>query len=226
MKIACSGTQCIGKSTFIDDFIQQWPMYSRPEKTYRDYIKEKGVKINREANKESQEFILNCQIDILQKYSKSDNIIFDRCPLDALVYSMWLAANDRGGIDDAFIRKWAEIVRESLSMLDIIFFFPICNQSPIKIEDDNFRDTDPKYREEIDTFFKMLVESYSKHEGTYFPKEDCPAVIEMFGTRQQRIEVAKLYIGDDGSVIGADKPLVTMEDIEEQAQLIKQFKNQ
>ena len=44
MKIAVVGTQCIGKSTFIKDFLNKWSMYKTPDESYRkenpeeDYI--------------------------------------------------------------------------------------------------------------------------------------------------------------------------------------------
>ena len=36
MRIAISGTACQGKSTLVKDFLDLWPSYSTPEKTYRD----------------------------------------------------------------------------------------------------------------------------------------------------------------------------------------------
>ena len=43
MRIAVSGTACQGKTTFIKYFIKEWPMYSTPEKTYRDFISENNL---------------------------------------------------------------------------------------------------------------------------------------------------------------------------------------
>lgn len=45
MRISVTGTACQGKSTFIKDFIEYFPKYSTPEKTYRDMIKEKVIHI-------------------------------------------------------------------------------------------------------------------------------------------------------------------------------------
>ena len=40
MRIAVSGTTRIGKSSFIQDFVDVWPKYESPEKTYRDLVEE------------------------------------------------------------------------------------------------------------------------------------------------------------------------------------------
>ena len=78
------GTQCIGKTTLIDDMILQWPQLSRPEKTYRDLIKEKKLPVNKNGTKESQEAILNFLVDeAMGNYGKK-KMIFDRTPLDNL----------------------------------------------------------------------------------------------------------------------------------------------
>ena len=45
-KIGIIGTQCIGKTTLVDDMLIQWPQLTRPEKTYRDLIKKKKLSIN------------------------------------------------------------------------------------------------------------------------------------------------------------------------------------
>ena len=37
MRIAISGTACQGKTTLIKDFLEQWPSYTTPKKTYKDY---------------------------------------------------------------------------------------------------------------------------------------------------------------------------------------------
>ena len=93
MKIAIVGTQCNGKSTFIKKFLEIWPMYKQPSKTYRDIISEKKLKLNQKGNEESQRAILDALIDELQYASANDgkDIIFDRCVLDNIVYRLGFA---------------------------------------------------------------------------------------------------------------------------------------
>ena len=125
MRIAISGTACQGKSTLVKDFLEQWPSYTTPEKTYRDIIAENKLEHSSETNKETQRKILDFQIEEQQKYRKGDNVLFDRCPLDNLVYSMWACEQEGNDIDEEFVSSCLPLVRESFRNLDIIFFVPI-----------------------------------------------------------------------------------------------------
>jgi hypothetical protein len=198
MRIAVSGTACQGKSTFIADFQAEWPAYKTPEKTYRDIIKDRGH--SDKATEDLQMDIINFMIDDLQKARPRTKHIWDRCPLDALVYSLW--AHEKGDISGKFIDKIIPIVRHSMSFLDMIFFIPITSVHKVPVVDDGFRNTDPQYIEEIDNIFKALMQYYYQPESPFFDKDDKPAIIEVFGDRQARIEICKLYLDNDGDPIG------------------------
>jgi len=142
MRIAISGTSCQGKSTLIKDFLEEWTNYKTITKTYRDIISEQGLEHSSSTNKDTQWAILNFMIDELQKTDKSDNIIFDRCPLDNIVYSIWSEAKKDTDIDEEFIKKCLPLVRESLRSLDIIFFTPISKVAPVEVVEDDLRDAD------------------------------------------------------------------------------------
>ncbi len=66
-KIGIIGTQCIGKSTLVEDMMLQWPQLSKPEKTYRDLIKEKNLPINKDGTKESQGLIIDFLVEEASK---------------------------------------------------------------------------------------------------------------------------------------------------------------
>jgi hypothetical protein len=207
MKIAVVGTQCIGKSTFIKDFLNKWSMYSTPTKTYRDVVKEKGILINKLGSEESQQIILDFLVDQATQYSKSDNVIFDRCVLDNLAYSSWLHLN--GKVSEKFLDTSRIIVRESLKLFDIIFFLPITKTSPVALVEDGVRDTDPVYREEIDNIFKAFYQSYLQADGRVFPKDDTPAFIEIFGNQVERVALTSLYLTDLGTAYGEKESLLS-----------------
>ena len=97
MRIAVMGTAGQGKTTLINDFIANWPLYKKPSNDYRELLKEKKYPHSKNCSKEGQWAILNCLIDEMQKYSKTDKVIFDRGPLDVLVYS--LRACEKGSSD-------------------------------------------------------------------------------------------------------------------------------
>ena len=218
MKIAIIGTQCTGKSTYIQDFIGNWPSYKLCEKPrYTDLLKDKNLSLNEEGNEESHKIILNSLIDQVMYTPKDSDMLYDRSVLDNLIYTMWLSA--MGKVSDAFVKESIELVRESLVFYDILFFFPITKQSPIKFEPSANRSTSAEYRLAIDNLFKAIIHQYNNGNKVYFPfnhKDGCPAIIEVFGNREQRIALTKLYIQEDGqqysekqSLLLPTDPLIT-----------------
>tara|TARA_Y100000310_G_scaffold325220_1_gene388386 strand:- start:1252 stop:2010 length:759 start_codon:yes stop_codon:yes gene_type:complete len=201
MRIAISGTACQGKTTLLKDFLEQWESYKTTKKTYRDIIKENKLDHSSETNKKTQWEILNFMIEELQKTRKGDKIIFDRCPLDNLVYSMWSEEKKNSDIDEKFIKKCIPLVRESLRYLDIIFFTPITKVSSIELEGDDLRDTNPEFIEEVDHVFKAVHRDHQHNPKTsFFISDDKPAMIEVFGKRRERIEIIKLYLDGAGDI--------------------------
>ena len=199
MRIAISGTACQGKTTLIKDFLGQWPTYNTPKKTYRNIIKENDLDHSSKTNKKTQWDILNFMIEEQQKYRTGDNVIFDRCPLDNLIYSMWAVEQPNNDIDEDFVKKCIPLVRESFRNLDIIFFTPITKVAPVKIEEDDLRDTDAEIIESIDNIFKAVHREHEHNpKTTFFITDDKPAIIEVFGSRTERIELLKLYIDAEG----------------------------
>ena len=78
----------------------------------------------------------NFTIDTLKEFKDGDKVIFDRCPLDNLVYSMWAMSQEGNDIDEDFIDECIPIVRDALSNIDIIFFIPMtknCLKSILKL---------------------------------------------------------------------------------------------
>jgi GTPase SAR1 family protein len=198
MKIGICGTQCIGKTTFCEDFVKNWTKYKFIK---HNYAKKKGITLNKEGTEDSQEYILNKLIDQLQE-TTTNYAIYDRTIIDNLVYTLWLSANNK--VSDEFVKKCIDITRESLIMYDLIFFCPITKFSPIEFVPSKNRDNDLKYREEVDVLFKSLMNAYVKQSNIYFPiqhPKGCPAIIEMFGNRDERIQLAKLYIKPNGKII-------------------------
>ena len=201
MRIAISGTACQGKTTLIKDFLEQWPSYKTPKKTYRDIIKDNNLDHSSKTNKKTQKKILDFMIKEQKKYRGSDNVIFDRCPLDNLVYSMWATEQSDSDIDDKFVQECIPLVRESFNELDIIFFTPISKVAPVALAEDDLRDTDSTIIEEVDNIFKAMHREYMTNDASvFFVKDNKPGIIEVFGDRRQRIEILKLYIDAEGDI--------------------------
>jgi hypothetical protein len=210
MRNSISGSVCQGKSTLISDFLKTWPSYKTPSSTYRDMLRDKNYPHSKLCNKEGQWAILNHMIDEMQKYSKNDKVIFDRSPLDCLVFSLWACEYESSDIDKEFIDKMIPVVRESMKFLDLTFFVPITKHSPVPIVDNGKREIDPQYISEIDYFFKALFHEYQHSLGKtpFFPTDDCPAIIEIFGNPEERVAMTGFYIMEDGKGYGEDQSLL------------------
>lgn len=222
MRIAFSGTANTGKSTLVKNFLAVWPQYKTPEKTYRDIIKEKNYSHSSKTTTETQWDILNFMIDQLQSTSKQEKIVFDRCPIDNLAYTLW--AHDKGieGFDKAYVDKTILLAKESLRHLDIVFLLHY--DDSIKIEDDNLRDTNIEYIKEVDNIFKALFKQYEINydADVFFPKNDSPGIIVLPSNPQRRIDIISEYIDPTGNLYGEEHSLFNPEKLDEMERLVKQ----
>lgn len=206
----------MGKSTLISDFLKEWPSYTTPTTSYRDFLKEQKIPHSDKTNKDTQWSILNFMIDQLQKTGPKDKIIFDRCPIDNLVYSIWANGKGIGDIDDEFIKKCIPIIKESLRQVDIIFYIPITKAAKTpELVDDGFRNADKTYRTEIDNIFQLIsMESRDNPKSPFFAENDRPPMIEIFGEPRERIEMMKLYIDAEGDAFEEGQSLISEEMLE------------
>jgi len=226
MRIAVVGSACQGKSTFINDFLKNWPEYKRSEESYRKLLKKEKLNINKKVDKDGQWKILNCLIDDIQKTEKGDKILFDRCPLDNLIYSIWSEAKRTSDIDKDFIDKCIPLVKESMQAIDIIFFIPITRAAPVKVELKEYREIDEEFIKEIDNIFKAI--SYNlmtKGICPFMKEDDRPPIIEIFGNPEQRIEMAKLYINESGNLNDSEPSVLDSENLDKMERLLKTQKD-
>lgn len=204
MKIAFIGTHSVGKTTLIEQFLSKWPMYTKAESTYRDLIKQNKLKINKKGTEESQRIILNSLIDEVQNVTAkgSARVVFDRCVVDNIAYTLWLNAHKK--VSDEFVDECKTIAAETLKLYDIIFYLPVHESIPLTKK--SGRDSDPVYREELDNIFDALITSYEKGTGRFFPLSDCPAVIRLDMSPAARCEQIGLYIQHTGECFDEKEP--------------------
>lgn len=207
-KIAVSGTANQGKTTLISDILQTWPSFIQPDKTYRDVIKEKGLVINKLGTKESQKAILDFMVEQVTNNYGNKTVLFDRCPWDNLIYSLWLYETGKSDIDEAFIKYSIDQVKESCRYLDLILFIPMTKHHVVPIVPDGKREVDPVYIEEIDHLFKAVFQDWKQRTGGFFKPDDCAAIVEIFGPRDIRMEMLKLYINKEGDFFGEQDSLL------------------
>lgn len=224
MRISVSGTASCGKTTLIKNILAVWPNYTTPEKTYRDIITDKGLPHSSKTTTETQTDVLNFMIDQMQKYDKTDKVVFDRCPLDNLAYT--LHAHEKGveGFDKAYVDKAINICRESLRSLDIIFLLRYDPSIPI-VEDD-MRDTDSTFIKEIDNIFAAFKTQYdyNNEANVFFPKHDSPCIIELGASAKDRITTIQEYIDSRGEPWGDEGSIFNPNNLEEMEKLVRQQK--
>lgn len=198
MRVAVSGSANTGKSTFIKDFLKNWEgIYSTPDQSYRDIIKEKKLKHSDKTTKETQKIILDSMVESHMAYTKTDNVIFDRCPLDNIIYSLHSYDKESSDIDSDFIDECIPIVRESMKFLDIILYIPYDER--VAIQQGKTRVSRKEYILEIDNIFKEVERQYHSESCPFFQHDDRPALISINGSSRERIKQASMYITDDGS---------------------------
>lgn len=224
MRIAISGCQNSGKTTLLKNFTAVWPQYTTPGRTYRNLIKEKGYKHSSNTTPETQLDILSFMISQLSDYDKTSKVVYDRCTLDNLIYTLW--CHDKGieGFDSKFVEQTISLVKESMRSLDLIFLLRY--DSSIKIEEDGLRDTNLSYIKEIDTLFEVIADQYTHNlsADVFFPKDDSPCIIALPTSGQERIDTIAEYINADGELHGDDQSIFNPEKIDELEALVYQQK--
>lgn len=213
MRIAFSGAANTGKTTLFNAFRKRWPMYTSPTKTYRDVIKENNLEHSSKTNAETQLHILNWMMEELKNYPKGSKVVYDRCPWDNLAYT--LQGNAAGLISDEVTAATISFVKESMKDLDFIFWIPF--DDDIKIVNDALRDANPKFIKETDSIFRQLFQHYSDdlESDVFYPKEDSPAIIEMFGKSvDDRLFYISQFIDPKGELIETETSILAPENVE------------
>ncbi|MEY4298933.1 MAG: hypothetical protein RIR25_169 [Verrucomicrobiota bacterium] len=196
MRIAVSGSHSLGKSTVVNDWVAAHARYSREEEPYRALSLHGPYEIRfRDASTRLQNGIqLYYNIGRIHRYgSRSDDVIFDRAPVDYLAYSQYTANCGTTDIDDAFVQSMVPTVRESLDHLDLIAFVPCSERWPVAMEEDGIRPVDHAYRDEVDAIFKQI---YREGRFGVMPGKNAPRLVELCGSREQRLEQLQVAIAD------------------------------
>lgn len=218
MRIAFSGAACTGKTTTLKAFLAKWPQYKTPEKSYRHLIT--ANKHSKNTDKKTQLAILDFMVQQQSEFTLHDNIAYDRCPLDNIVYTMWAHEKGKKGFNEQFVNKCIGRVQQGMRTLDIIFFMTRDLMGPI--EDDTKRETDPNYVMETDNIFKAIHNQLStKGFSPFFPQNDSPALIQLTGNVEERLEQISMYVTPEGNMYGEEQSLINMDEVSKMEQLIR-----
>lgn len=183
MLFSVIGTQNVGKTTFLNDFLKAFPGWAKPEIDYRGIVEKMGLKLNREGNLYSQKILFNFTLtDLLSNSGQPRNTILDRSIIDAYAYTYWLFKNkpEDSGVTEESVLKQYDTINNNIARYDKIFYIPLSKCPDIAVIDDKFRDTDLEYRKQIDEIFTNTIK-----------KLELTNVFEIYGNREERIELVK-----------------------------------
>lgn len=221
MRIAFSGAACTGKTTTLNAFLQRWPKYKTPVTSYRQLIPEN--KHSKNTDKKIQRSILEFMVAQQKPYTPHDKVVYDRCPLDNIVYSMWAFDKRKKGFTEDYINKSIGLVQEGMKSLDVIFLTTRDLMGPI--ENNKVRETDSQYIIETDNLFKAISKQIqTTGVSPFFPPNDSPALIELTGSTEERLEQISMYVTPEGDMYGEEQSLVNMDEINKMERLLRDQK--
>lgn len=220
MRIAFSGAACTGKSTIVQAFLNKWQNYKLPQPSYRSLIKENNH--SKKTDKKLQRAILEFMVNQQKQYTAHDKVVYDRCGLDNIVYTLWCHEKGKKGFNRHFIDECITLVTESMRHLDIIF---LCTRDMMgPIESNNVRETDPTFITETDNIFRAIQSQLSTTGSPFFPPNDSPALIEITGNTEERLQQISMYVTPEGTMYGEEQSLVNMDEIAKMEKLIREQK--
>jgi predicted ATPase len=145
MRIAFSGTHCVGKTSLIDAVAAALPGYVTLDEPYH-LLEEEGYEHSDPPSLEDFQAQLERSIQTLEE--SEDNVLFDRCPADVLAYLLTHDDIDEYEPDESLDRT-----RESMQQLDLVVFVPIEQPDRIALP----AHEDPRYRMRVHKQLEHLL---------------------------------------------------------------------
>ena len=146
MKIGFTGTMSVGKTTLVNQIIDLPEFSDYIKRTERSkYLMELGIPLNTDSTLKGQTvFLAERSSELLQP-----NIITDRTVLDVMAFSACSTSMNKQE-KSSFIKLASLLLPE----YDYIFYLP---PKDIPIEDNSVRETNPIYRDLIDSTINILL---------------------------------------------------------------------
>lgn len=173
MRIAVTGTHGSGKTTLVEDFAAATGYEPVPEPYW--LLLQQGVVFADGPDIAGLEEQLKQSCALLLSTSEAD-VVFDRCPLDFLGYLEVLSAAE--GFEWSPDGKLLQRIEKALVTLDLIAFVPLLRPDEIAVTIEY-----PKLRARVDARLKTML-----REDDLGLLADGPRVIEVTGTREQRVQ--------------------------------------
>ena len=174
MRITFSGSQCVGKTTLLDDLFGELSINQRfdlKNETTRNVLRDNlglgSIPINEDGTDLTQRLIC-AQHLVNHTAGENKDTLYDRCSLDGLVYTTHLFNIGQVSRDTLRI---AEAIFESVKY-DIMIYIP----PEVPLEEDGERSVEPTFRNAICELFEEYIDSYNLQVGI------------LSGSREERVQ--------------------------------------
>lgn len=173
MLISFSGAQSTGKSTLLNILKDNNPDIFIVDEVTRKIKRKFNMPINEDGGDLTQYMIMNDHIENVYRKTYAEHTILDRCAVDGIVYTDWLARQGKVSktIYDAALKVYSHLVHT----YDVVFY---TNPSDVPLIDDGERSADINFRNDIIEIFKG-----------YLP--DLDNVVVLTGTVEERLKIVK-----------------------------------
>ena len=156
MKIGLTGTMSCGKTTLVNA-LKELPQF----KDYKfatersKYLRDLGIPLNTDSTLKGQTIFLAERVSELMH----ENLITDRTVIDVMAFTQ--AAKS---IKPADKTSYEEYARNFINEYDYIFYV---SPEGVEIEDNNVRETNAEYRDQIDYIIKGLCHLYNHRMSNF-----------------------------------------------------------
>lgn len=181
MRLAVSGTHGVGKTTLIDDFLALRPDYAHAQEPYWEMVQRGVVFADGPTAADLADQLGQSAAMILA--DESDDIVFDRCPLDFIAYLDAIAAME----GHEWTPQGALLGRidRAIASLDLVVFVPLTTPDEIAT-----RIEYPELRRATDARLKQILRT--DELGLL---ADGPRVVEISGSRGERADKLAGLVG-------------------------------
>jgi thymidylate kinase len=173
--ISFSGPSCSGKTTLVSAI--NWNDYFKDHylvESHTRALKSKGMQINEKGSDETQVAVMDIHHSNYVKFDTKTNtktFITDRCVLDGIVYTEWLANTDR--IHSNILSYASKIFMDIKDKIDILFY---CE--PVEYRDDADRKLSKRDHEIICNLFESYIGMF-----------DLNQVVRLRGSVEERLKI-------------------------------------